>query len=412
MPDREEPQVTENHENPRPETPPPPPPKLSPERSRASSVTEGLRALSKSTKDHFGDDSDSDSSKAPSFNWAQTDRAPEPKAGDVMFFPAGTGTDTDTKKPDIKDQVYGYTKVIRQLVKESQPKASVMIQEPEKPSTREPAELINGGYEVPKSSLRRSAYETELSQTNRNYNDIGASMSDRLQSLVEDGDKTRFSKYNVGAISFEEDEGETEEEEEPVQLRVRDRPATPPADFPRDSFHSQVSARPNTPFRDIPLIIPRESTEIPPLDLQSSVNSPTDYRRLLRPVTPPHDYPVSPNRPKTPPKDFNTPRPPTPPRDIDTNRSEIGNNNLNVSMRSQPVDPNTGAPGSFQARQRLIEAHLMRNVSPEKSSNEQSNRKTEVLQQEVPSTPAEAPPTMYAPPGTVPPPPPPPPLPK
>ncbi|KAH3860874.1 hypothetical protein DPMN_023797 [Dreissena polymorpha] len=57
------------------------------------------------------------------------------------------------------------------------------------------------------------------------------------------------------------------------------------------------------------------------------------------------------NRPKTPP--FDAP---------ETARSGLASQG-NVLNRSLAVEPTTGQPGSFQARQRLIEAHLQKNQS-------------------------------------------------
>ncbi|XP_045213470.2 cell surface glycoprotein 1-like [Mercenaria mercenaria] len=402
------------------------PPPTQTERSRASSVTEAVNALRMSVKDHLDDDNvstSSHSSKAPSFGWTQSEqRAPDPVAGDVIFYPAGTQVETSrhTEPHAIqKEDVYSYTKVIRSSAKASEPLP------PESPiPAREPTSHSNEGYEVPKD-IRRSAtgtrdeekhYQTEHDPVIGPYSDIGTSMSDRLQHLVEDGDKSRFSHYNVGAINFAEEEGD----EEPVQMRVK-RPDTPPSDIPRESFYSKVIKRPKSPPNDIPIVSPRESTEVPPLNLTSTVNSPRE--QSYRPSTPPKDFPITPQssfirpRPSTPPTDFPmTPkdsgvsaRPATPPYDgLDTSR-------VGETQRSTAVDPTTGEPGSFQARQRLIEAHLMKNAQPGPSG---SGATAKPAQSSVPKpafTPAPQPPpvpVVTVTPGVVPPAPPPPPLPR
>jgi hypothetical protein len=378
-----------------------------------------------SVKDHTGEDSDSNSShssNAPSFGWAQTEhRAPDPVAGDVIFFPAGTEVETSrNREPHAKEDVYSYTKVIKSSMKEKTPPP------PESPEPH-PAQMsyANQGYETPKE-LRRSTigsrneenhYQTEPDTGYNPYSNIGASMSDRLQNLVEDGDKTRFSHYNVGAINFADEEGE---EEEHVEMRVK-RPDTPPSDIPRESFYAKVIKRPKTPPNDIPVVSPRESTEVPPLNLASTVNSPRE--QSYRPATPPQDFPITPHssfvrpRPKTPPTDFPmTPtdsgvsaRPPTPPYDaVDTSR-------LGETQRSTAVDPSTGEPGSFQARQRLIEAHLLKNAGSPATSNPSPPKPAQSSVPKPRFTPAPPPPSVPVVtviPGEVPPAPPPPPLPK
>lgn len=407
------------------------PPPTKSERSRASSVTEAVNALRMSVKDHLdGNDSDSNvshSSKAPSFGWTQSEqRAPDPVAGDVLFFPAGTVVETDRNtEPHAKqkEDVYSYTKVIKSSTKERAPS-------PESPApVPGPKPYPNGGYEVPidlRSSTKGTReedrkYQTEHDPLTRAYSDIGASMSDRLQNLVEGGDKSRFSHYNVGAINFAEEDGE-EELDEPVQMRVK-RPETPPVDIPRNSYYSKVIKRPRTPENDIPLISPRESTEVPPLNLTSTVNSPREQSYSYRPATPPKDFPITPQssfirpRPPTPPTDFPitpkasmvSPRSPSPPYDV-LNTSRLGE-----THRSSAVDPTTGEPGSFQARQRLIEAHLQKNVQPGPSPGGSAPKTVQSSAHQPTPTPAPQPPPaplVTVTPGVIPPAPPPPPLPR
>ncbi|XP_052261684.1 uncharacterized protein LOC127865771 [Dreissena polymorpha] len=281
--------------------------------------------------------------------------------------PKASTRESVVRKDDTdKDGVYGYTHVIRSSTKNTG----------EEPSRNSPVAVAgpssagDEGYEVP---IRRSAkgpsYETEhgIGRTG-SIGNIGASMSDRLQYLVEDGEKSRFTKYNAGAINFGDDDVD-DDEIDPVQLRVK-RTETPPTIIPRDSLYSTSSKRPATPPSDIPPSA-RESTEVPPLILpKSTVVSPREPYSSYRPSTPPNDIPFTP-RPPTPPLHFSsnaassnhTNRPKTPPFDApETARSGLASQG-NVLNRSLAVEPTTGQPGSFQARQRLIEAHLQKNQS-------------------------------------------------
>ncbi|KAL4239669.1 hypothetical protein ACF0H5_000475 [Mactra antiquata] len=435
--------VIEHESSSRPKTPPVAPIVLSTyaaptshdERSRASSVTEAVNALRMSVKDHLDDSvstTSHDSSKAPSFAWTKShrhtdeQRAPDPVAGDVMFLPAGTAapaTRHSAPEPKVsafdepKDEVvYSYTKVIKSSRNERAPSP---IRESPAPIPG-PRPHVNEGYEVP-SSLRRSKagtrdevrfYETEHDRTTGNYNQLGKSMSDRLQNLVEDGDKTRYSHYNLGAMNFGDEEDKTEE---PVQLRVR-RPNTPPSDIPNESHYAQVIKRPRTPPNDIPLVSPRESTEVPPLNLRSTINSPREPS--YRPSTPPKDFPITPQssfmrpRPATPPTDF----PMTPKTEalpvLPTPRYDVPD-----TARSEAVDPTTGVAGSFQARRRFIEAHLQKNISPagpaqSSSASKPAAPKTKVAPPPPPQAPPPQVPAVHITPGVIPPAPPPPPLPK
>lgn len=389
------------------------------DRSRASSVTEAVNALRMSVQDHVDDDSDSSSShsssKAPSFRWAHTEhqRAPEPKAGDVIFFAAGVEVETErNQEPHAKqkdDNVYSYSKVIKRSTKERAPSP----ERRESPVTAPPP-VENEGYEVPKD-LRRStagtreeekSYQTEHDRvTSGQYSHIGVSMSDRLQHLVEDGDKSRVTHYNIGAIDF----GDEEPDAEKIEMRVR-RPDTPPVDIPGDSFYSKVHRRPKTPPNDIPLTS-RDSAEVPRLNLGSSMYSPRDVNSSYRPSTPPKDFPITPQssfikpRPKTPPTDF----PMTPTEDV--NRPRTPPYDAPDTSRSAAVDPSTGEPGSFQARRRLIEAHLMKNVqsAPSKAPTAQTPPPKPAHTPAPP--PAPSAPIVHVTPGVIPPPPPPPPLP-
>lgn len=365
------------------------------------------------------DDSDStDSSRAPSFTWAHDEpKAPQPRAGDVMFFPAGTHVDDqrhtepepEVHKPQpAQDDPYVYTKVIKTSVKENQRRRS--SDSPVQAENPAPTKFANEGYEVPVSRNTGTrdeeiSYETEHGRAaNRNTN-IGASMSDRLQDLVETGDKTRFTHYNIGAMNF----GDEEEEIDPDQIRHR-RPNTPPPEPEADHIYARAIKRPESPPNDIPLITPRESREVPPLDLDSAVASPRDQSFSYRPATPPKDFPI------TPKSSFVSPRPRTPPTDFPMTPKEEtislipDTSDLN---RSLAVDPSTGDPGSFQARQRLIEAHLMKNAS---SSNVPAPKPKETTTTATPpykTTPAPPPaPVIEITPGVIPPAPPPPPLPK
>ena len=388
------------------------------ERSRASSVTEAVRALKQSVMGHADDSDSSDSSRAPSFTWAHRERSPppnaaQPRTGDVMYFPAGAHVDTHrhtepVKEPDqpqpTQDDIYGYTKVIKSSVKDNQRRARDSPELIQEPTTR--THFAEEGYEVPLTRSTKGTrdeevyYETEHGRVADRNTNIGSTMSDRLQNLVETGDKTRFTHYNIGAMNF----GDEEEEIDPEQIRTR-RAVTPPDEPAPDHIYARAIRRPESPPNDIPLVSPRESREVPLLDFGSVVASPRDESYSYRPVTPPTDFPITPkssfHRPRTPPTDF----PMTPkeetfsaiPNGMDTHRSTA-------------VNPSTGEPGSFQARQRLIEAHLMKNTS----SGPAPKPKVTPTPSYAKTTPAPAPPThpvIEVTPGVIPPAPPPPPIP-
>ncbi|XP_052788376.1 proteoglycan 4-like [Mya arenaria] len=405
------------------------------ERSRASSVTEAVNALKRSVNAY---DTDSVSSRAPSFRWMHSEPAPTPVpapvTGDVMFFPADAHVETtrhehkadsetredndyvytqvikqsvredSTTKTDDKEKenVYGYTKVIRSYRESGR----------DSPVAAAASSATNEGYEVPVRRATKGTrdedvpYETEHSRRPVDFSKAGASMSDRLQHMVEDGDKTRFSHYNLGAMNFGTEE---EDEIEPVQLRVK-RPETPPNDIPRSSFYSQSHKRPKTPPNDIPLVTPRESTEVPPLNLPSQMTSPRDPYTSYRPPTPPTDFTP---RPPTPPLFFGSKpksdRPETPPFDGPNTSRSAAASPLN---RSMAVDPATGEPGSFHARARLIEAHLKRNQGGTPTPKPSTTTAVPKFKQAAPAPPKPPGPTVHVTPGVVPPAPPPPPVPK
>lgn len=373
------------------------------DRSRASSVTEAVKALKRSVQGHLDDSDSTDSSNAPSFNWAHTERAPDPASGDVMFFPAGTQVETKRhthNEPEPhssashNDDPYVYTKVIKPSVKDG------LRNSRRSPVEVEPTRFANEGYEVPVSRSVEGTrdeeipYETEHDRVGKQTSNIGASMSDRLQDLVEEGDKSRFTHYNLGAMNF----GEEEDEKDKEQIRR-------PADRETDHIYSRAIKRPESPPNDIPAVSPRVSAEVPPLNLHSDVGSPRDQSLSYRPATPPKDFPITPkssfmsHRPRTPPTDFPmTPKEESIPVDSDLNRSLA-------------VDPSTGEPGSFQARQRLIEAHLMKNTS---GSNVQAQKPkattTTPAYRETSTQPPPSVPTVEVTPGVIPPAPPPPPI--
>jgi len=430
---------------PRPRSPTPPPSRgvTSAERSRASSVTEAVNALRNAY------DSDSVSSRAPSFHWMHSERerhvdpAPQPKAGDVMFFPADAHVKTtrhehhndeeeskkhesdyvytqvikasvaepDPPSKEDREAVYGYTKVIRASTRSYTADGSGR----DSPVAVAGTSHANEGYEVPirrtTMGTREVPYETEHGPIATGTSKMGVSMSDRLTRTVEDGDRTRFSAYNLGAMNFADEDNDDDDKIDPAQLRVK-RPDTPPSDIPRRSVN-RSSYRPPTPPNDIPLITPRESREVPPLNLPSTVTSPRDPYASYRPATPPTDFPITP-RPPTPPLYFQSnaaksPRPATPPFDApDTSRSAIASP-LN---RSLAIDPSTGDPGSFQARQRLIESHLKKNQSGGPAPKPQTTTPAAPKFKAAPEPPKPYVPPVKITPGVIPPPPPPPPLPK
>ena len=400
-------------------TPPPrtPQSRLSPDRSRASSVTEAVNALRMSVRQHGSKDIDTDTASeldSPRPLSSEEQRAPDPVAGDVLFYPAGahppalreTHVPDLHNAPDTTDQVYSYTKVIKSNTIEHMTEETGMTQDSSSPAPlRSSAVERRGSPEVTRSSMRANylgtrdeepePYETEHTVQSTSYvytGDIRASMSDRITSLVEDGDKTRFSHYNVGAVTLGEESDEDEEMN--VQLRTK-RPATPPNDI-RSSFYSKPR-RPTTPPNDIPLITPTESAEIPRLDLQSSSATPR-VMHLYRPESPPRDFPI------TPQSSIIRPRPSTPPFDIDTHRESM------LSNRSEAVNPATGEPGSFQARKRLIEAHLKTQVDADKGNTnvKVTQKSPQVLPRSEPSSQTQA--TITITPGVIPPAPPPPPI--
>ena len=358
-----------------------PPSRLSPDRSRASSVTEAVNALRMSIRQHGSKDIDTDTASeigldSPIPFGSQEHRAPDPVAGDVLFFPAGAQPpslrESHVPVVDTTEQVYSYTKVIKSNNDEQVTEETGETQVKISPTPLRTSKVRLDDTEVSRSSVKANylgtrdeepkPYETEHTVQTNSYiykGDMRTSMSDRLTSLVEDGDKTRFSHYNVGAVTLGD---ETEEDNETeVQMRPK-RPPTPPNDI-RSSIYSRP-LRPSTPPNDIPLISPRESSEIPRLDLQSSSATPR-VMHLYRPESPPRDFPI------TPQSSLVRPRPSTPPFDIETHRESM------LSSRSEAVNPATGEPGSFQARKRLIEAHLQTQVDPDKSkANVKVNRKS------------------------------------
>lgn len=413
-----------------------PPSRRSPERSRASSVTEAVNALRMSVRQHGSKDiaTDTESELDTSRPFTPEERrAPDPVAGDVLFFPAGVQPpslrESHQQIVDRTEQVYSYTKLIKSNTEEQTTEDPVATNEnykdrssptPLRSSTVDHAPLrssavYRGTPEAARSSVQANylgtrdqepkPYETEHTVQDTGYTyttNIRASMSDRITSLVEDGDKTRFSHYNVGAVTLGAESGE--DEEDGVQVRFK-RPATPPKDFHSSLYSRPI--RPSTPPNDIPLISPSESTEIPRLDLQSS--SATPRVMSYRPASPPRDFPI------TPQSSILRPRPSTPPFDADTHRDTHRESML--SNRSAAVNPATGEPGSFQARKRLIEAHLQNVVQTDTekgSTNPKITRKTpENIPRSEPSSQTPVPfsrSTIVVAPGVIPPAPPPPPL--
>lgn len=365
----------------------------SPDRSRASSVTEAVNALRMSVRQHGGKDIDTDTASELNDSRPITpndQRAPDPVAGDVLFFPAGAQPPSlrashkphdiqpETKHEDRTEEVYSYTKIIKastdeQTVEEtriadetSKQKSSPVLLRSSvvKQRTPEAARSSTRANYLGTRDIEPKPYETEHTVHGASYTytaDIKASMSDRITSLVEDGDKTRFSHYNVGAVTLGGEES-GEDEGDGRAAAVPKRAATPPNDF-RSSLYSKP-IRPSTPPNDIPLISPSESTEIPRLDLQSSSATPR-VMHLYRPASPPRDFPI------TPQSSIIRPRPTTPPFDADTHRDTQRDSHgiqrdsqreSMISNRSEAVNPATGEPGSFQARKRLIERHLQQNV--------------------------------------------------
>lgn len=387
-------------------TPPPSRGMRSTDRSRASSVTEAVKAIQKSVQGH--DDGDTSDSSAPSFNWAHnhTERAPDPRPGDVVFLPADTQRKSE---PEPKPQSYTQnddSHVYSRVIKTSSQREDQRISRASPVQVEPSRTFANEDYEIPLSRSTKGtrdeeiSYETEHGRLQQRGTDLRASMSDRLQDLVETGDQSRFTSYNLGAVNFGEEEDEVDAEQ--PQRRKSD---TPPPSTSVDHIYARAIKRPASPPNDIPAVTPRVSAEVPPLDLYSTVGSPRDSR----PVTPPQDFPITPkpsfnmHRPRTPPTDF----PMTPKEGPSSGFPE--NTELN---RSLAVNPSTGEPGSFQARQRLIEAHLQRNSSP--SSAPAPKPKAQTTTPSYKTTPAPAPPPV-APveitPGVIPPAPPPPPLP-
>lgn len=415
-----------------------PPSRRSPERSRASSVTEAVNALRMSVRQHgskdIATDTESEVDTSRPFT-PREQRAPDPVAGDVLFFPAGTDPpslrESHKPKPDRTEQVYSYTKLIKTSTEEQTTEDPVTSTENDKgmsssthlgTSTVDPFLLrssaaVRGTPEAVRSSVTANylgtrdqepkAYETEHTVQRAGYiytTDLRTSMSDRITAMVEDGDKTRFSHYNVGAVTLGEESGEDE-----ADAAVR-QPATRPNDISSSIYSKPLrpsTIRPSTPPNDIPLISPSESTEIPRLNLQSSTVS---YN--YRPESPPRDFPI------TPQSSILRPRPSTPPFDADTQRDiKRGSERESViSNRSEAVNPATGEPGSFQARKRLIEAHLQKNVGDiEKgSTNPKVPRKTpDNVPRAEPGRQTSVQPTrstIVVQPGVIPPAPPPPPL--
>lgn len=414
-----------------------PPSRRSPERSRASSVTEAVNALRMSVKQHgskdIATDTESELDTSRPFS-PQEQRAPDPVAGDVLFLPAGAQQPSlrESHKPaaDRTEQVYSYTKLIKsnreeQTTEEYESnkrdsryplRSSTVDPAPHRSSVTDPAPLRSSvaDHGTPKMEQRPvqanylgtrdqepKAYETEHTVQSPGYMyvpDIRTSMSDRITALVEDGDKTRFTHYNVGAVTLGEESGE--DEGDGMQVK---RPATPPKDF--SGIYSRPF-RPSSPPNDIPLISPTESTEIPRLDLQSS--SATPRVMSYRPASPPRDFPI------TPQSSILRPRPSTPPFDADTHR-ETQRESL-ISNRSEAVNPATGEPGSFQARKRLIEAHLQSVVQ---TDTEKGNTNSKILRKTPENIPRSEPSntsvsplrsTIVVQPGVIPPAPPPPPI--
>ena len=365
---------------------------MSPERSRASSVTEAVNALRMSVRQHGGKDIDTDTASelndsSPFSPVDHDQRAPDPVAGDVLFFPAGVQPPSlraSHKPRDIQpepkhgervEEVYSYTKLIRASTNDHTEKDTGerddTSNQKNSPVLIRASYVKSGATDAARSSTRANylgtrdlepkPYETEHTVQGVSYTtDIKASMSDRITSLVEDGDKSRFSHYNVGAVTLGDESGDDE-----VDTRVpaaRKRAPTPPSDF-RSSLYSKP-IRPSTPPNDIPLISPSESTDIPRLNLQSSSATPR-VMHLYRPESPPRDFPI------TPQSSIIRPRPTTPPFDADTHRDtqrdsqgiqRDSQRESMISSRSEAVNPATGEPGSFQARKRLIERHLQQNV--------------------------------------------------
>ena len=419
-----------------------PPSRRSPERSRASSVTEAVNALRMSIRQHgskdIATDTESEVDTSRPFT-PREQRAPDPVAGDVLFFPAGTDPpslrESHKPKPDRTEQVYSYTKLIKTTTEDQTTEDPVTSNENDKgrssshqlrTSTVDPSPLrssaaVRGTPEAVRSSVKANylgtrdqepkAYETEHTVQGAGYiytTDLRTSMSDRITAMVEDGDKTRFTHYNVGAVILGEESGEDE-----ADAAVK-QPATRPNDISSSIYSKPLrpsTIRPSTPPNDIPLISPSESTEIPRLNLQSSTVS---YN--YRPESPPRDFPI------TPQSSILRPRPSTPPFDADTQRDtqrdiKRGSERESlISNRSEAVNPATGEPGSFQARKRLIEAHLQKNVGDiEKgSTNPKVPRKTpDHVPRVEPSRQTSVQPTrstIVVQPGVIPPAPPPPPL--
>ena len=364
---------------------------LSPDRSRASSVTEAVNALRMSVRQHGGKDIDTDTASELNDSRPFTpddQRAPDPVAGDVLFFPAGAHPPSlraSHKPHDIQpepkheyrtEEVYSYTKLIKASTNgqtgdtgepdgtSNQKNSPVLLRSSAvKPGTTDAARSSTRANYLGTRDLEPKPYETEHTAQGASYTystDIRTSMSDRITSLVEDGDKSRFSHYNVGAVTLGEESGDDELDSRPPP--VRKRAPTPPNDF-RSSLYSKP-IRPSTPPNDIPLISPSESTEIPRLNLQSSSATPR-VMHLYRPESPPRDFPI------TPQSSIIRPRPTTPPFDADTHRDtqrdsqgiqRDSQRESMISNRSEAVNPATGEPGSFQARKRLIERHLQQNV--------------------------------------------------